>query len=166
MVGEQALATGRAAVERIVSGAGIFRAAAAETEMPSEEVPAGTTDRALAPAAVAVPPACGAEALVAAEEVSVVEAAVGGADRALALPKPKFTGAQNEIKKGANESLSRPFWIVGDLPWRVCPPLFFPLHSNRQRRKIQLLLLSTPRLPGDLTLRNRLPTLSSQRPEV
>ncbi|MGA9308590.1 MAG: hypothetical protein WBW31_24560 [Candidatus Sulfotelmatobacter sp.] len=87
------MTTGRAAVERIVSEAGIFRAAAAETEMPSEEVPAGTTDRALAPAAVAVPPACGAEALVAAEVVSVVEAVVGGAGRALAVPDPFGTFA-------------------------------------------------------------------------
>jgi hypothetical protein len=43
------------------------RAAEAATGKPSEEVPGDTTDRALAPAAAAVPPAWGLE-----EEVAVV----------------------------------------------------------------------------------------------
>jgi hypothetical protein len=67
---------------------------AAGTAMPSEEVPAGTTDRALAPAAVAVRPACRAEALVAVEEVSVVVAAVVGAGRALAMPNANRRSAE------------------------------------------------------------------------
>jgi len=54
------------------------RAAEAATEKPSMEVPGDTTDRALAPAAAAVPPAWGLEAE--AVLVVVVEA-VGGVDK-------------------------------------------------------------------------------------
>lgn len=54
------------------------RAAEAATEQPSMEVPGDTTDRALAPAAAAVPPAWGLEAE--AVLVVVVEA-VGGVDK-------------------------------------------------------------------------------------
>ena len=54
------------------------RAAEAATERPSMEVPGDTTDRALAPAAAAVPPAWGLEAE--AVLVVVVEA-VGGVDK-------------------------------------------------------------------------------------
>ena len=50
------------------------RAAEAATGKPSEEVPGDTTDRALAPAAAAVPPAWGLE-----EEVVVV--VVAGVDK-------------------------------------------------------------------------------------
>jgi hypothetical protein len=59
------------------------RAAEAATEKPSMEVPGDTTDRALAPAAAAVPPAWGLEEeavlVVGAAGVGVV--AVGGADK-------------------------------------------------------------------------------------
>jgi hypothetical protein len=54
------------------------RAAEAATGKPSMEVPGDTTDRALAPAAAAVPPAWGLEAE--AVLVVVVEA-VGGVDK-------------------------------------------------------------------------------------
>ena len=54
------------------------RAAEAATGKPSMEVPGDTTDRALAPAAAAVPPAWGLEAV--AVLVVVVEA-VGGVDK-------------------------------------------------------------------------------------
>ena len=77
----QALATGRVEAERIVSGAGTFRAAVAGIGMLSEEAPAGTTDRTPAPAAVAARPVWEAEASVAAEAVSVAVAAAGDADR-------------------------------------------------------------------------------------
>lgn len=59
----------------------ISRAAAAETAMPSEVVPAVTTVRLLAPTAVAAPPAWDLEVEVEAGVVAV-EAAVGeGRDR-------------------------------------------------------------------------------------
>lgn len=58
----------------------IFHAAAAETAMPSEEVPAATTDRALAPTAVAERPAWDLEAEAAVVEVEA-EAAVGAGRR-------------------------------------------------------------------------------------
>ena len=54
------------------------RAAEAATERPSMEVPGDTTDRALAPAAAAVPPAWGLEAEAV---LVVVVAAVGGVDK-------------------------------------------------------------------------------------
>jgi hypothetical protein len=54
----------------------MFRAAQAATEKPSMEVPGDTTDRALAPAAAAVPPAWGLE-----EEAVVVVEVVGGVDK-------------------------------------------------------------------------------------
>jgi hypothetical protein len=54
----------------------ICRAAAAETAMPSEEAPAATTDRALAPTAVEARPAWDLEA-----EVGGAEAEAVGADR-------------------------------------------------------------------------------------
>ena len=59
------------------------RVAEAATGKPSMEVPGDTTDRALAPAAAAVPPAWGLEAeavLVVGAAVVVVEA-VGGVDK-------------------------------------------------------------------------------------
>jgi len=84
---EGALATGRVVADQIVLEAGISRAAVAETAMPSEEAPGDTTDRALDPAAAAVPPAWG-PAAAAAEEASVAAvaevvavAAVGGAGK-------------------------------------------------------------------------------------
>lgn len=59
----------------------MYRAAEAATEKPSMEVPGDTTDRALAPAAAAVPPAWGLEeAAVVVAEVVVVEV-VGGVDK-------------------------------------------------------------------------------------
>jgi hypothetical protein len=63
--------------ERIASEAGISRVAVAETEMPSGEVlgdPKATTDRAHAPAAIAVLPACAPEVAAVA---SVAVAGVG-----------------------------------------------------------------------------------------
>ena len=75
---EEAWATGRVEVERIASEAETSRVAAAETAMPSEEVPEGTTDRTPVPAAAAAPPAWDREA-----EASVAVAAVVGADRTL-----------------------------------------------------------------------------------
>jgi|HubBroStandDraft_4_1064222.scaffolds.fasta_scaffold889998_1 hypothetical protein len=63
----------------------MFRAAEAATEKPSMEVPGDTTDRALAPAAIAVLPAWGLEeeavlAVVVGAAVAVVEV-VGGVDK-------------------------------------------------------------------------------------
>ena len=71
----------RGAAGQIALEAATSPAAEAETATPSEEAPGGprdTTDRALAPAAAAVPPAWGLEAE--AVLVVVVEA-VGGVDR-------------------------------------------------------------------------------------
>jgi hypothetical protein len=62
--------------ERIVLEVVICRAAAAKTVMPSEEVPAATTDRALAPTASAALPAWDLEV-----EAGAVEAEAVGADR-------------------------------------------------------------------------------------
>lgn len=60
----------------------ISRAAAAETETPSEEVPAAITDRQLAPTAVAAPRAWDLEAAAEAEVApGVVAVVVGGEDR-------------------------------------------------------------------------------------
>ena len=70
----EALATGQAE-EPIASEAGMSRAAVAETGMPSEVVPGVTTDRALAAAVAAVPPAWDLE--VEAASV-VVEVGVAG----------------------------------------------------------------------------------------
>ena len=72
----EALATGQAE-ERIASEAGMSRAAAAETGMPSEVVPGATTDRALAAAVAAVPPAWDLEA---AEAVVAVVVGVAGSE--------------------------------------------------------------------------------------
>jgi len=86
-VAESVRAIEQVVEEQIASEAGISRVEAAETEMPSEEVPGvpgATTDRAHAPAAVAAPPAWDREAeaaaLVVAAEAAVVVAA-GGADK-------------------------------------------------------------------------------------
>lgn len=62
------------------------RAVEAATEKPSMEVPGDTTDRALAPAAAAVPPAWGLEeeaviAEGAAAEAAVVVEVAGGVDK-------------------------------------------------------------------------------------
>jgi hypothetical protein len=79
----QALATGRAEAARTASEAGIFHAAVAGIGMRSEEVRAGTTDRALAPAAAAAPPAWDleAEAAVASVVVAAVEGGAGSTPR-------------------------------------------------------------------------------------
>jgi len=75
----EALATGRVAVERIASEAGISREAVAGTEMPLEEVREDIADRTLAAAATVAPPAWDLEAVA---EASVgVAAAVAGAGR-------------------------------------------------------------------------------------
>jgi hypothetical protein len=63
--------------ERIASEAGISREAVAATEMPSEEVPEGITDRTPVPAAAVEPPAWDLEE----EAGAVAVVAVGGADR-------------------------------------------------------------------------------------
>jgi hypothetical protein len=70
------------------------RAVEAATEKPSMEVPGGTTDRALAPAAAVVPPAWGLEeeAVLAVGAAVVVVEVVGGVDR-----MSGFEGG-NEIK--------------------------------------------------------------------
>ena len=71
------------AAERIASEVVISRAAGAETGTRLEEVPAATTDRALAPVAVAAHQAWDLEA-----EVGVVEVEAVGAGR------PQIAGAQ------------------------------------------------------------------------
>ena len=73
----------------------ICRAAAGETVMPSEEAPAATTDRALAPIAVVVHPAWDLEVEAV---VGVVEVEAGvDAGEAAELPEANLRGAQNEI---------------------------------------------------------------------
>lgn len=77
------LAIEQGAEERIASEAGISRAAVAETEMPSGEVPGvrkATTDRAHEPVAIAVLPAWDLEAAVA-SVVGAGVAAEGGAGK-------------------------------------------------------------------------------------
>jgi hypothetical protein len=59
--------------EQIAQGAGIFRAAAAETGMPLGEDPEGTTDQAHAPTAAAVPPVWDLEVAAAAAAVAAVD---------------------------------------------------------------------------------------------
>jgi hypothetical protein len=67
------LATERVEAERIVSEAGIYLAAVAETGMPSEGDPGDITDPTLAAAAAGAPPAWGLEA----EAVASVAVEVG-----------------------------------------------------------------------------------------
>jgi hypothetical protein len=74
--------TGRVEADRIASGTEIFRAAAVETEMLLEAAREDTTDRALATAAAAAPPAWGLEE---GAEALVVEAAEGAAGECLDL---------------------------------------------------------------------------------
>ena len=74
-----ALGTGQVEAEQIALEVVIFLAAAAETGMPSAEVPAVITDRVLDPTAVAVHPAWGLGAEAGAVARGVV--GVGGADR-------------------------------------------------------------------------------------
>ena len=73
-----ALGTGQVEAEQIALEVVIFLAAAAETAMPSAEVPAVITDRVLDPTAVAVHPAWGLAAEAGAVARGVV--GVGGAD--------------------------------------------------------------------------------------
>jgi hypothetical protein len=99
------LATGRVQAGQIALGAGISRAAVAETGMSSEEAPGDTTDRALGPAAAAVPQAWGpaaaaAEASVAAVAEVVAVAAVGGAGK-----RPR---SQKKIRWVVHDALRRP----------------------------------------------------------
>ena len=82
MLAAPVLAIGPVEEGQIASGTGIFRAAAAATGMPSEEVHEDTTDRAPALAAIAAPPAWDLEVEAGAAVVVVV---VGGADRSLRL---------------------------------------------------------------------------------
>jgi hypothetical protein len=76
-VAAEGWATGRAAVERIASEAGIFRAAVAGTEMPSEEVREDIADRTLAAVATGAPPAWDLEAAEASVGVAAVAAGEG-----------------------------------------------------------------------------------------
>jgi hypothetical protein len=89
---EQALATGRAAAERIGLEAGTSRAGVAETGMRSEEapgVPRATTDLVRAPAAAAVPQAWALEAVVV-----VVAGVEGGAGKRPKSGEMKIMGAR------------------------------------------------------------------------
>jgi hypothetical protein len=67
--------------EQIAPEAGIFRAAAAETGMPSEGAPEGTADRAHAPRAAEVPPAWDLEVAVGLAAAAVAAVAVDGGGR-------------------------------------------------------------------------------------
>jgi hypothetical protein len=90
---EGALATGRVVADQIVLEAGISRAAVAETAMPSEEAPGDTTDRALGPAAAAVPPAWGPAAAALVAAVAEVAAAVAGGAGKRPRSQKKIRGA-------------------------------------------------------------------------
>ncbi len=74
--------------------------------MPSEEVPAGTTDPALAAAAAAAPPAWDLEAEA---SVAVVAAAVGGEGRGLNCGTSKELRMKSRF---GNENHYRLLWIV------------------------------------------------------
>jgi len=88
------LATGRVAVERIASEAGISREAVAGTEMPLEEVREDIADRTLAAAATVAPPAWDLEAVA---EASVGVAAVAaGAGRRHYIAERKSQELENE----------------------------------------------------------------------
>jgi len=82
---EPAPATGLSGADRIASEAGTSLAAAAEIAMPSEAAPGDITDRTLAAAAAAAPPAWDLEAEASAVVVEVSGVVVGGAGKRAGL---------------------------------------------------------------------------------
>jgi hypothetical protein len=91
----------------------ICRAAAAETVMPSGVVPVATTDRALAPTAVAAPPAWDLEVEVGGVEV---EAEAVGEGKRTTLPERQLQ--EHRMKSMcANGNLIRLVWLVSLVAW-------------------------------------------------